>query len=109
MNQLPINEPALLQSLPGFNELLDDEKLRIEVKKFDFINHPVLFTSELLFIYTNPNNRRLKLKFEAAGNREANHFYTHVLYMDTGEIEFSDFKSAIGYCNRIKAVDPTDL
>ena len=105
MNLIPINERILLESLLGFNQLLEEEKERLVVKEFNYSDNPHLFTSGLLFVYTNKNKRESKLKFEVAGNRQEDHFYRHVLYLDIDEeIEYPGFREAIDYCNSLEAL-----
>jgi hypothetical protein len=98
MNHIPLDERVLLESLPWFRELGDDEKDRIHLIRFEYQDLPVLFSCDLLFEYWTPNDRKILLKFEMMGSREDDHFFRHVIYEDGDfELEFPDFRRAIDY------------
>ena len=101
MNRNPIDEYYLLAALPGFSALTEEEKGRITVIKFEYEDYPCIMTTGLQFEYKDILGRKMKLTFEMAGNRKDGHFYSHVLYDETGdEMEFPDFRKAIDFCNQ---------
>ena len=107
MNLIPLDERLLLESLPGFSDLSTDEKERISVVSFEYSDYPCLFTAGLDFEYQDKSGRKMKLKFEMAGNRSEDHFFRHVMYEETGdELEFPDFRRAIDFCNQKDCPEP---
>lgn len=101
MNRLPIDEMYLLYSLFGSRELTKEEQNRFSIIKFEYEPHPELYMAKMTFDYENENGVKTRLSFELAGRRSDNHFYEHVMFENNGEeIEFSDFRKAIDYCNR---------
>lgn len=107
MNRIPLDELLLLESLPGFHELKPDEKQRITVLEFEYSDYPCMFSADLTFEYCDELGRKMKLKFEMAGNRSEDHFYRHVMYEETGEeVEFPGFREAIDYCNLAERPEP---
>lgn len=101
MNHIPLDERVLLESLPWFRELGDDEKDRIHLIRFEYQDLPVLFSCDLLFEYRNAPDRKIQLKFEMMGSRKEDHFFAHVMY-ESGdeELEFRGFKEAIEHFNQ---------
>ena len=107
MYRIPLDELLLLESLPGFRELKPEEKQRITVFEFEYSDYPCMFSASLTFEYCDEIGRKMKLKFELAGNRSEDHFFRHVMYKETGEeIEFPSFLEALDYCNRIERPEP---
>lgn len=103
MNRLPIDEMYLLNSLFGIRDLSEEEQNRITIIKFEYAPRSDFFTADLTFVYENDCGVKTRLSYELAGNRSEDHFYEHVMYEENGkEIEFSDFRKAIDYCNKKK-------
>ena len=101
MNRIPLDEMYLLYSLYGFRELKKEEQSRFSIIKFEYEPHPELFMARLLVDYENVNGVKARLSFDLAGRRSDDHFYEHVMIENNGvEIEFSDFRKAIDYCNK---------
>lgn len=100
MNRIPLDEMYLLYSLYGFRELTKEEQSRITVTKFEYAPMADYFTADMKFEYENEKGVKTKLSYELAGKHSEDHFYEHVLYEENGEeIEFSDFRKAIDYCD----------
>lgn len=107
MNRIPLDELLLLESLPGFRELQPEEKQRISINEFEYSDYPCMFSASLTFEYCDEIGRKMKLKFELAGNRSEDHFFRHVMYEETGEeIEFPGFREAIDFCNQTERPEP---
>ena len=107
MNRIPLDELLLLESLPGFRELQPEEKQRISINEFEYSDYPCMFSASLTFEYCDATGRKMKLKFELAGNRSEDHFFRHVMYEETGEeIEFPGFREAIDFCNQTERPEP---
>ena len=101
MNRIPLDEMYLLYSLYGFRELKKEEQSRFSIIKFEYEPHPEMFMARLLVDYENVNGAKARLSFDLAGRRSDDHFYEHVMIENNGvEIEFSDFRKAIDYCNK---------
>ena len=101
MNRIPLDEMYLLYSLYGFRELTKEEQSRFSITKFEYEPYPEMFMGRMQFEYENENGVKTKLSYALAGNRSEDHFYEHVMYEENGEeIEFSDFRKAIDYCNK---------
>lgn len=97
MYQQPIDELKLLNSIPGFEELSDGDKLRFRIASFEYKDHPVYSTATLVFTYADH-----KLKFEMSFSRGEGFCYRHVLYGDgTAEEEFPSLREAIDYCKSL--------
>lgn len=100
MNRIPLDEMYLLYSLYGFRELTKEEQSRFSITKFEYEPYPEMFMARMQFEYENENGVKTKLSYALAGNRSEDHFYEHVMYEENGEeIEFSNFRKAIDYCN----------
>ena len=100
MNRLPLDEVYLLYSLSGFFELKQEEQRRISVTKLEYSSKPDFFTANMKFEYENAFGLKTKLTYELAGKRSEDHFFEHVMYEHYNEeIEFSNFRDAIDYCN----------
>ena len=107
MNRKAIDEYYLLAALPGFSALTEEEKGRITVVKFKYVDYPCIMTTGLQFEYKDILGRKMNLTFEMAGNKENGHLFSHVLYDETGdEMEFPDFRKAIDYCNQLDRPAP---
>lgn len=92
----PIDELKMLESLPGFDELNDDEKILIHSISFKYGEYSVLTTARVVFIYGE-----FKMKFEMSCFRQDGSYYHHILYEDYhDEIEFPSFRKAVDYCNQ---------
>lgn len=101
MNRIPLDEMYLLYSLYGFRELTKEEQSRFTIAKFEYEPYPEMFMARMQFEYENEKGVKTKLSYELAGKRSEDHFYEHVIYEENGEeIEFSDFRKAIDYCNK---------
>ena len=100
MNRIPLDEMYLLYSLYGFRELTKEEQSRFIIDKFEYEPYRELFMARMQLEYKNENGVKTKLSYALAGNRSKDHFYEHVMYEENGEeIEFSNFRKAIDYCN----------
>ena len=100
MNRIPLDEMYLLYSLYGFRELTKEEQSRFSITKFEYEPYPEMFMARMQFEYENENGVKTKLSYALAGNRSEDHFYEHVMYEENDEeIEFSDFRKAIDYCD----------
>ena len=100
MNRLPLDEMYLLNSLLSIRELSKEEQSRITIFKFEYAPRSDFFTADLTFVYENECSVKTRLSYELAGKRSEDHFFEHVMYEnDNDEIEFSNFKEAIEYCN----------
>lgn len=100
MNRIPLDEMYLLYSLYGFRDLTKEEQSRFTIAKFEYEPYLEFFMARMQFEYENENGVKTKLSYALAGNRSEDHFYEHVMYEENGEeIEFSDFRKAIDYCN----------
>ena len=100
MNRLPIDEMYLLNSLFGIRDLSEEEQNRITIIKYEYAPRSDFFTADLTFEYENGCGVKTRLLYELAGKRSEDHFFEHVMYEnDNDEIEFSNFKEAIEYCN----------
>ena len=94
MYKHPIDELKLLNSIPGFEQLTDEEKLKFQITSFGYKDHPALSTATLVFTYEDYN-----LKFEMSFSRREGVCYRHVLFEgETAEEEFPSFRDAIDYC-----------
>jgi len=101
MNRLPIDEKYLLNSLFGIRDLSEEEQNRITIIKYEYAPRSDFFTADLTFVYENDCGVKTRLSYELAGKRSEDHFFEHVMYEnDNEEIEFSNFKKAIDYCNQ---------
>ena len=101
MNRIPLDEMYLLYSLYGFRELTKEEQSRFFITIFEYEPYPEMFMARMQFEYENENGVKTKLSYALAGNRSEDHFYEHVMYEENDEeIEFSDFRKAIDYCNK---------
>lgn len=101
MNRIPLDEMYLLYSLYGFRELTKEEQSRFFITNFEYEPYPEMFMAHMQFEYENENGVKTKLSYDLAGNRSEDHFYEHVMYEENDEeIEFSDFRKAIDYCNK---------
>ena len=93
----PIDELKMLESLPGFEELTDDEKMKFRILSFEYNDHPALTTATLLFAYNNTH-----MKYELSCCRQEGCIFQHVLYgEDYNQNEFPSFREAIDYINCI--------
>lgn len=91
----------LLNSLFGIRELTEEEQSRITIIKFEYAPRPDFFTVDLAFEYQNECGVKTRLSYELAGKHSEDHFFEHVMYeQHNEEIEFSNFREAIDYCNR---------
>ena len=100
MNRLPIDEMYLLNSLFGIRDLSEEEQNRITIIKYEYAPRSDFFTAALTIVYANECGVKTRLSYELAGKRSEDHFFEHVMYEnDNDEIEFSNFKEAIEYCN----------
>ena len=100
MNRIPLDEMYLLYSLYGFRDLTKEEQSRFFITNFEYEPYPEMLMARMQFEYENENGVKTKLSYELAGKHSEDHFYEHVLYEENGEeIEFSDFRKAIDYCN----------
>ena len=91
----PIDEYKLLQSLPGFDELNDEEKLKFRITSFEYKDYQVLTVATLLFTYDN-----IPLRYSLSCSRQEGCCFQNVLYgEDYDEKEFSSFRKAIDFCN----------
>ena len=98
MNKYPLDERLLFVSLPGFNELSEEEKGRLHVISFEYKNHPEMFSCDLFFQYLDLKGRKISLKFEMTGCREDDHFFRHIIYEDyCEELEFPSFREAVDH------------
>ena len=93
----------LLYSLYGFRELTKEEQSRFFITIFEYESYPEMFMARMQFEYENENGVKTKLSYALAGKRSEDHFYEHVMYKENGEeIEFSDFRKAIDYCEQLE-------
>lgn len=90
MYQDPIDEKQLLESIPGFNNLTEDELRMIRVSSFEFRDGSLLSTATLRFSYNGH-----ELLYEMSFSRKEGFCYQHVM---CGEEEFPSFREAIGFC-----------
>lgn len=91
----------LLYSLYGFRELTKEEQSRFFITNFEYEPYPEMLMARMQFEYENENGVKTKLSYALAGKRSEDHFYEHVMYKENGEeIEFSDFRKAIDYCEQ---------
>ena len=101
MNRLPIDEMYLLNSLFGIRELSEEEQNRITIIKYEYAPRSDFFTADLTFLYENEYGVKTRLSYELAGKRSEDRFFEHVMYEHYNEeIEFSNFREAIDYCNK---------
>ena len=101
MSRLPIDEMCLLNSLFGIRELSKEEQNRITIIKFEYAPRSDFFTADLTFVYEKECGIKTRMSYELAGKRSEDHFFEHVMYgHDNEEIEFSNFRDAIDYCNK---------
>lgn len=101
MNRLPIDEMYLLNSLFGIRELSVEEQNRITIIKYEYAPRSDFFTADLTFVYENECGVKTRLTYELAGKRSEEHFFELVMYeYYNEEIEFSNFRDAIDYCNK---------
>lgn len=100
MNRIPLDEMCLLNTLYGFRELTKEEQSRFTIAKFEYEPYLEFFMARMQFEYENEKGVKTNLSYALGGNRSEDHFYEHVMYeTDDEEIEFSDFRKAIDYCN----------
>lgn len=100
MNRIPLDEMYLLYSLYGFRELTKEEQSRFTIAEFEYEPCPEVIMARMQFEYENEKGVKTNLSYALAGNRSEDHFYEHVMYEENDEeIEFSDFRKAIDYCN----------
>ena len=94
MYKHPIDELKLLKSIPGFEGLTGEEKLKFRITSFGYKDHLALSTVTLAFTYEDCN-----LKFEMSFSKRDGFCYRHVLFEgETVEEEFASFREAIDYC-----------
>ena len=103
MNRIPLDEMYLLYSLYGFRDLTKEEQSRISVVSFEYEPYREFFLASMRFEYENEAGIKTKLSYALGGNRTEDHFYEHVMYEDNNqEIEFSNFRKAIDFCDHKK-------
>lgn len=91
----------LLISLFGIRELSEEEQNRITIIKYEYAPRSDFFTADLTFLYENEYGVKTRLSYELAGKRSEDRFFEHVMYEHYNEeIEFSNFREAIDYCNK---------
>ena len=98
MYNQPIDELRLLNSIPGFEKLADEEKMKIRITSFEYKDHPALSTATLVFIFENYN-----LKFEMSFSRREGFCYRHVLFKgESTEEEFPSLRETIDFCKSLE-------
>ena len=102
-----LDDRIFLTSIPGFNDLPEKEKNRISIVELNYQNYPARSVLGLRFEYGDESGQKRKLKYNWIGDKKENHFFCGIEYGDSyDEVEFSNLREAIDYCNDRKSFAP---
>lgn len=95
-----LDDRIFLTSIPGFNDLPEKEKSRFSIVELNYQNYPVRSVLGLRFEYEDESGQKRELKYNWIGDKKENHFFCGIEYGDSyDEVEFSNLREAIDYCN----------
>ena len=97
MENYPIKERLLFESLPGFEQLSEDEKERIILVKFEYRDHTLFYSCDLTFYYD-----RNQLVFRLLGRHDTGYWFSYIQYLLIDDLEFPNFREAIDYFKKTK-------
>lgn len=98
-----LDDRIFLTAIPGFNHLPEKGKNRISIVELNYQNYPARSVLGLRYENEDESGQKRGLKYNWIGDRKEKHFFCGIEYGDSyDEVEFSNLRKMIDYCNNSK-------